>query len=235
MRRDDELRVLASPSPSASRSARADSAARAALRVRPAGTGRRARTVDRNSRRKLSPCEFASRSTPYRRSSSASELAAGPLARPRAHADRSAYSTSISARRVRNSARSRATYFVKPKKSSARRKKPLCVRTRPRQPQMLAASARCAASVASSRTASLPTVGTPTAAAMPSSKRRLSGPVLADEERDRGRKFERLERTHHGHREREPFVRRLEATPWVRSSEETPCERIPAWMRNCWR
>src|SRR5215208_4217034 len=99
---------------------------------------------------------------------SRSDPATGPAASPRACAERSAYSTSISSSRWSSSARSFDRYLAKPKKSSARRKKPRWVGRR-HASLSFRASARCAPSVASASTLSLPTTGRPAAAAIASS------------------------------------------------------------------
>jgi hypothetical protein len=118
---------------------------------------------------------LASRSTPYRRSISASDARAGPIARPFAHADRSEYSTSSSAIRWWNSARIADRRFAKPKKSSARRKKPRPVW---RLHVSLSAfpSRRWASSVASVARSADPTAGSPAAEAIPSNSVDLPEP-----------------------------------------------------------
>src|SRR4051794_16432976 len=104
---------------------------------------------------------------PYRRSMSASDVRIGICASPFAYAVRSWYSISISARRVCNSARIFDNDFVNPKKSSARRKNPRRVRCR-QVSRSARPSDRCAPRVSSSATPTVPIVGSPAAAAIPS-------------------------------------------------------------------
>src|SRR5213594_3016072 len=99
---------------------------------------------------------------------SPSDARTGPAARPFATADRSRYCSSISNKRCSNSCRSAASRRWKPKKSSARRKKPRWVRF-DQVSRSAAASCRCAASVPSCATSAAPTVGRLAAAAIPSS------------------------------------------------------------------
>src|SRR5438093_1530763 len=89
---------------------------------------------------------------------SPSDARTGPAARPFATADRSRYCSSISNKRCSNSCRSAASRRWKPKKSSARRKKPRWVRF-DQVSCSAAASCRCAASVPSCATSPAPAVG----------------------------------------------------------------------------
>ena len=93
----------------------------------------------------------------------------GPIASPFAHSERSAYSTSSSSIGCRSSVRIVARRFVKPKKSSARRKKPRIV-LRFQTSLSAAPSAHWAPSVASAPSSAEPTAGSLAAAAIPSSR-----------------------------------------------------------------